>query len=171
MKLRPALTLYVSGLLEAGSYRGRVSHLIACVDPEDVDTVPHLGLPATCRLVQRFHDIYRIAEAREREREFPGSSCVAPTEGMVRKALRFAKPLTAADSLLVSCGYGISRSTAVAYSILCEAHPDEHESEMLATVLRLRPEASPNELIVSYADKILRRQGRMVKALDRLLGA
>jgi predicted protein tyrosine phosphatase len=144
--------------------------MIATVDPEDILAVPRLGIPSDRVLVLGFHDVDSAREAHERETLLPESRCIAPTEWMVRRALRFAKKVLDADTLLIFCGFGVSRSPAVAFAVLCQARPSTPEAEILALVLRIRPEASPNELVVSYADKILRRQGRMTRALNSFLG-
>jgi hypothetical protein len=63
---------------------------------------------------------------------------------------------------------GISRSTAAMATLLSFVHPDEDEDEIFAQVLKLRPEAWPNCLMVVLADELLGRRGRLTAALGRL---
>jgi len=68
----------------------------------------------------------------------------------------------------VHCWAGVSRSTASAYTILCDkAGPGaEHD---IAQLLRTRaPHAQPNKLIVRLADEALGRGGAMVRAIDAI---
>jgi predicted protein tyrosine phosphatase len=113
------MKLHIAGLEEAGAFRGRASHLLTIIDPEDAPYLPQLGMPAGNRLLLFCHDVPSRAEALERERDLPGSRCIAPTAAMVEKALKFAKTLDEEDTLLITCGHGISRSTALGYSVLC----------------------------------------------------
>ena len=95
----------------------------------------------------------------------PGSRCIVPTATMVRRALEFARQLSGSDILMVHCGHGISRSTALAFAILAQAEPDASAPELFQQVLKLRPQAEPNILIVKHADAILRRQGSLSRAI------
>ena len=98
------MKIKISGLDGMRGFHGKVSHLISIVDPEDESYVFALGLPSDRRLLLTCHDVESIADARARERDFPGSRCVAPTSGMIRKALNFARTLQDGDILLIHCG-------------------------------------------------------------------
>lgn len=74
---------------------------------------------------------------------------------------------TAASPILVHCRAGVSRSTAVAYAILCQARGPGHEMDCMAELTRIRPQAAPNEFIVGLADKVLKREGEMLGAYRR----
>ena len=159
--------MFICGLDEMGTYRARATHLISISDPDSEDEMPALGLPKQKRLVLKFHDLDRIDDA---ETGFDGRRQVAPKEADVRKALAFASRLASLDYLLIHCHQGISRSTAMGFAVLCQAHPEISEKTLLSQIIRIRPEAVPNKLIVKYADKILRRKGRMIRALNRIYG-
>jgi predicted protein tyrosine phosphatase len=159
------MKLHIAGLEEAGAYRGKVSHLLAIIDPEDAPYLPHLGVPAENRLCLHCHDVPSRAEAAARVRELPGSRCIAPTAAMVTRALSFAKTLADGDTLLVVCGHGVSRSTALAFSILCQANSEITEQQVLERLLEIRPHAYPNALVVKLADALLKRQGRMSRVI------
>ena len=161
------MKIVIAGLDDMRGFHGRVSHLLSIIDPEDVDYVFALGLPAERRLLLACHDVESVADAKARKREFPGSRCVAPTSGMVRKALSFARTLKEDDTLLIHCGYGVSRSPAIAFAILCQANPDSTEAELFQHLLKIRPQARPSTLIVEFADKLLKRRGRMCRVVTR----
>ena len=67
--------------------------------------------------------------------------------------------------MLIHCWAGISRSTAAAYTALCMLRPDSDEEALARELRAASPSATPNRLIVSLADDILGRDGRMVKAI------
>jgi len=110
-----------------------------------------LTMPRTERLELRFNDI-------DGER----AGLVPPSDEDVRAILNFAH---AADSLLIYCFAGISRSTAAAYAIACKAHERYDERAIANALRRLSPSATPNPLMISLADKMLRRDGRMTSAI------
>lgn len=146
-------------------FRGEATHVISVVDREDKGYIPSMGVAPESHLVLVCDDVESRAEAKRRERAMPGSRCIAPTRMMVRRALNFASSLSAKDTLLVHCGFGISRSPAIVFAILCQAYPDLPEEDVFDQILHLRPQASPNALIVSHADSILARNGKMLAAL------
>jgi predicted protein tyrosine phosphatase len=73
---------------------------------------------------------------------------------------------------VVHCYAGISRSTAGAYVAACEC--DQRADMLVAWKLiarelrRVSPTATPNGRLVALADRILRRDGRMVAAIDAI---
>jgi len=159
------MKLIISSLSELKRFSGKVTHVLSVVDPDDGPNIPSLGVPTGRRLVLLCDDVESRLEALQRERMMPGSRCIAPTETMVERALAFAKVLPDDARLLIHCGQGISRSTAMAFAIMCQASPDLPERKVFQKVIELRPQASPNALIVKYADSLLARRGRMTKAI------
>ena len=91
-------------------------------------------------------------------------SSYAPDQDAIQKILKFTGALKAGDYLLVHCAVGISRSTAIAYATLCHHAGPGYEEDCFSALKRIRPSASPNRLIVRYADDLLGRDGAMVKA-------
>lgn len=159
------MNLVISSLEDMRQFHGEVSHVLSIVDPDDAMSIPGLGVPLDRRLVLLCDDVDSRAEAMSRQRMLPGSKCTAPSRSMVKKALAFAKALPDQATLLVHCGQGISRSTAMAFAILCQEQPNVSEEEVFQQVKRLRPQAFPNPLIVAQADALMGRDGRMCRAI------
>ena len=156
--------MFICSLDEVTNYRSRATHLISICDPDADEMLPHLGLPKGHRLVVHFHG---LDDPRNAEIGFDGKRLVAPKESHIREALAFAKKLDSTEGLLIHCYQGISRSTALAFAVLCQSCPRVSEQDVLARVIELRPEALPNRLVVKHADKLLGRKGRMAAALKR----
>jgi predicted protein tyrosine phosphatase len=83
-----------------------------------------------------------------------------------RIILAFSRNLTKQDTLRLHCSYGVSRSTAPAYAILCQHYPEVAEDELLREIVHLRPIAQPNRLIVGHPDALLKRKERMVASRE-----
>ncbi|MBY0361608.1 MAG: protein tyrosine phosphatase [Phreatobacter sp.] len=102
----------------------------------------------------------------------PMEGYVAPADAHVERLLGFVggwwRSHGAQSPLVVHCWAGISRSTAAAFITACAINPAEDE-QMLATELRrLSPSATPNLRLVTIADRMLGRDGRMVSAIERI---
>ena len=91
----------------------------------------------------------------------------APRPDDVKRILAFTKKLPAKAKVLVHCHAGVSRSTAIAYAILCQHSLPGGEMENLLHVESLRDLVFPNRLIIQYADNILKRKGAMLLHLPR----
>lgn len=91
----------------------------------------------------------------------------APRLQDVQRILDFTSQLPRKAKVLVHCRAGVSRSTAVAYSILCQHSKPGMELENLEHIQSLRDLVMPNRLIVELADKVLKRDGAMLLHLRR----
>ena len=69
---------------------------------------------------------------------------------------------------MINCYAGISRSTASAYIIAAALAPKRDEAELAKTLRWLSPSATPNIRLVTLADAMLGRQGRMVEAIKAI---
>jgi predicted protein tyrosine phosphatase len=63
---------------------------------------------------------------------------------------------------------GISRSTASAYATVCALNPRRDEAVIAQALRRASPTATPNARIVSLADRLLSRNGRMIAAIENI---
>jgi len=132
----------------------RPSHLVSWISPpaEPPEIDPELA-PAH-RLFLCSHDITA-----------PEPGLTTPSLEQVGELLAFARTWDQRRPLLVHCWAGISRSTAAAYAIACQARPTASEEELATQLRRASPTATPNLLIVGLADQLLGREGRMADAI------
>ena len=144
--------------------RNPFTHIVSIWDPEwvergGVENQLRKRLPVETRLhIAYFHDT---------SIEEPGRQ--APAEDDLRRILAFAANLEPGAEILIHCWAGISRSTAVAYAILCQAAGPGREAECIESILTARPQAFPNSLIVELGDRILNRKGAMQRACEEVI--
>ena len=93
---------------------------------------------------------------------------VAPSDLHIEQVLNFVRGWDRAAPLVVHCYAGISRSTASAFAAACMLNPDRDECVIARQIREASAIAQPNRLIVALADKALRRDGRMLRALDEM---
>ena len=87
-----------------------------------------------------------------------------PQENEIGLLLDFSQHFTMADKILIHCRAGVSRSTALAYAVVCQHSQPGKEAEAFAYVRQIRPQLFPNRLVVKMADRILKRKGRLLTA-------
>ena len=121
----------------------------AVARPEHVAEKDHLALG--------FND---IVEPRE--------GLTPPGESHVRSVFAFADTWDRAQPMIIHCYAGISRSTAGAYMTSLYLNPDQDELALAQELRRRSPSATPNIRLVSIADDILGRKGRMVDAITSI---
>lgn len=92
----------------------------------------------------------------------------APEHTHVETLVNFVSGWDRAAPMIVHCFAGISRSTAGAYVAACALNPKRDEAQIAWDIRRASPTAMPNALIVSLADKMLGRKGRMVRAIEAI---
>jgi predicted protein tyrosine phosphatase len=93
---------------------------------------------------------------------------IMPGESHVKEMLAFVRSWDRRAPLVVHCYMGISRSTASAFASVCALNPQRDEMSIAQALRRASPTATPNIRIVSLADQILRRNGRMVAAIETI---
>jgi len=92
----------------------------------------------------------------------------SPRPEDVQRIIDFA-PLAAGlgGTCLVHCAAGISRSTATSIIVLTTHAGPGSEEQAAIQVLRLVPDAVPNTLLVTFADRLLERDGALIDAVER----
>ena len=90
-----------------------------------------------------------------------------PCEEHVARLVQFARQWDRSTPIVIHCYAGISRSTAGAYAVAC-ALSDRDEQAIAQDMRRASPTAMPNSLIVSLADRLLGRKGRMITAIESI---
>ena len=91
-----------------------------------------------------------------------------PDEDHVADLLQFVRGWDRRAPLVVHCFAGISRSTAGAYASVCALNPHRDEESIARALRRASPTATPNVRIVSLADRLLGRDGRMIAAIETI---
>lgn len=91
-----------------------------------------------------------------------------PADEHVARLLAFAQSWDRKAPMVVHCFAGISRSTAAAFVTACALNPQRDEAGIARAIRDASPTAMPNTRIVSIADRLLKRDGRMVRAVDSL---
>lgn len=98
----------------------------------------------------------------------PREGLTPPGETHVRSVFAFADTWDRELPLIVHCYAGISRSTAGAYMTSLYLNPDQDELVLAQELRRRSPSATPNIRLVSIADDVLGRGGRMVDAIKSI---
>jgi predicted protein tyrosine phosphatase len=98
----------------------------------------------------------------------PLDGYIAPADEHVTRLLAFVRGWNRAAPLVVHCYAGISRSTAGAFVTACALNPARDELTIARELRRVSATASPNRRIVSLADRLLGRDGRMIAAIETI---
>jgi predicted protein tyrosine phosphatase len=91
-----------------------------------------------------------------------------PADEHVRRLIDFVGKWDQAAPMVMHCFAGISRSTAGAYVAACALNPQRDELRIAWDMRRASRTAQPNARIVSIADRLLARDGRMVRAIETI---
>jgi predicted protein tyrosine phosphatase len=91
-----------------------------------------------------------------------------PAEEHVVELVEFVRRWDRRAPLVMHCYAGISRSTAGAFISACALNPDRDERSIARIIRKSSATAMPNIMLVSHADRILGRNGRMVEAIMSL---
>ncbi|WP_337186111.1 hypothetical protein [Phenylobacterium sp.] len=145
----------VASLSQARKHKRRFDAVITLEDPacRPANQLRFHTRPAPAHLVLAFEDVdddqigLRVA-----------------TREQVSTALEFGRS-HASGSLLVHCFHGVGRSAAIALAIIADRLGPGAESTALAQLLALRPEATPNLVVVALADELLTRSGHLAGAV------
>jgi predicted protein tyrosine phosphatase len=98
----------------------------------------------------------------------PQEGYTVPGEEHVVRLIEFVKIWDRSAPMVVHCFAGISRSTAAAFTAACVLNPARDEEQIARAIRAASPTAQPNARIVSIADRLLKREGRMIRAVENL---
>ena len=98
----------------------------------------------------------------------PMDGHIIPCGEHVTRLIEFVHGWDRAKPMVVHCYAGISRSTAGAFVAACALNPRRDEMAIAHELRRLSATATPNIRIVTLADQMLGRDGRMVAAIDAI---
>ncbi|MDE1568760.1 tyrosine phosphatase family protein [Aquabacter sediminis] len=131
-------------------------HVISLINGNTVFTRPS-NVDPTNHLFLGINDIVEEMEG-----------LVAPGEAHMNELLEFVRAWPREAPLVIHCYAGISRSTAAAYATVCALLPEQDEAEIATRLRAASPTATPNARLVALADRALRRDGRMVRAIESI---
>jgi predicted protein tyrosine phosphatase len=131
-----ALTICAKNQVRKTLKRFEATHLISLVDPDDRMPRPH-RIAQGNHLVMHFDDVDDPA--------LPD----APRKEHIDRAFKWVARLPETARLVVHCTAGISRSTALAYGLLCH---QMNNDEAMTYVQRVRPEANPYKLMMELIE-------------------
>ena len=98
----------------------------------------------------------------------PLDGYIIPDEQHVADLLNFVRGWDRRAPLVMHCYAGISRSTASAFASVCALSPHRDERSIAQALRLASPTATPNIRIVSLADRLLGRGGRMTSAIETI---
>ena len=98
----------------------------------------------------------------------PHDGYTVPAEDHVGRLIDFVGRWDRTTPMVVHCFAGISRSTGAAFVAACALNPQREELQIAQAIRAASPTAQPNARIVSIADRLLKRQGRMVRAVEAI---
>lgn len=131
-------------------------HIVSLIGDEARVARPSCIVPKN-HLWLRLHDI-----------SAPLEGYIVPAEEHVTELLNFVREWDRRAPLVVHCYMGISRSTASAFATVCALNPRRDEASIAQALRRASPTATPNVRIVTLADRLLGRDGRMVAAIEEI---
>ena len=145
----------ISRLAQAKKHKRRYDAVITLEDPgcRLADRLRFSTQPKPAHLVLQFEDV-----------DDDSLGIRVATQRQVSEALAFAQAQNA-GSLLVHCYHGVGRSAGIGLAILASRLGSGNEERALAELLEIRPEATPNLVVVKLADAILGRNGALVSAV------
>ncbi len=98
----------------------------------------------------------------------PVAGHVPPSKIHIQTLIGFLEKWDPQTPLLAHCWAGISRSSATAFIAACMHNKNHDEQDIADMIADNSPTAFPNTLMVSLADDILGREGRMAKAAQKI---
>jgi predicted protein tyrosine phosphatase len=152
------MTIWICSLAAAPQMAERLkpSRVVSLLSPYDAFPV-FKGMGADLHLQVAIHDITQDI-----------GDWQAPAASDAERVIRFVEAWDKAAPLLIHCWAGISRSTASAFITACVHNPKADEEEIAWAIRDASATASPNPRLVSFADALLGRNGRMSKAIDAI---
>jgi len=140
------------------------------------DTVAETGashIVTLLRLVDRVERPGRIAAGNHLilgmdDIAAPIEGYTHPAEEHVVELIEFVRRWDRRAPLVMHCYAGISRSTAGAFISACALNPGRDEAAIAKAIRGSSRTAMPNPMLVSHADRLLGRKGRMAAAVEAL---
>jgi predicted protein tyrosine phosphatase len=130
--------------------------MITLLDPNSMIETP-VGLSPDTHLRLGLNDVSSVQ-----------AGLITPAEAHVTAILDHVQAWDQSSPLVVHCWAGVSRSTASAFMAACALNPDVPPLIIAQYMREASPTATPNRLLIRYADDLLGRGGTMVDAIDAI---
>jgi len=98
----------------------------------------------------------------------PAEGMILPSDTHVEQLLAFVHGWDRRAPMVIHCFAGISRSTAAAFIAACALEPRQEETAIAKRLRAASATATPNSRLISVADQLLCREGRMVAAITAI---
>jgi predicted protein tyrosine phosphatase len=98
----------------------------------------------------------------------PMEGMTHPAEEHVTELIQFVQSWDRKAPIVFHCYAGISRSTAGAFITACTLNPSRDEASIAQLIRNSSATAMPNPMLIGHADRILGRNGRMIRAVEAL---
>lgn len=102
------------------------------------------------------------------ERDMCSASISTAAKTRAAEIIQFVSKWDKSGNILIHCNYGVSRSMAAAFIVLCIMRGPGKETAIADEIRKLAPHADPCPLIVDYADELMGRDGEMIDAVENL---
>src|ERR1700744_4239223 len=142
--------------IDAAIRRYHPTHMVTLLSPEHMIDTP-AGIEAARHLRLGRNDVADVLVSED-----------PPNEKHIKELSAFGRTWDGKTPMLVHCWAGISRSMAASFILMCDKREPGMEREIANAIRYLAPHAHPNPLMVSIADGILERGGRMIAAVDSI---
>jgi predicted protein tyrosine phosphatase len=140
------------------------------------DTVQETGARHIVTLLKIIDRVQRPASVEEVNHLILGMDDITeplegythPGEEHVSRLIEFAQRWDRRAPMVIHCYAGISRSTAGAFVAACALNPKRDETRIAQAIRDGSATATPNMRIVTLADQLLGRRGRMIGAIEAI---
>lgn len=149
--MNQAITICRKNRVKDVARRFEATHILSFLDPGDRLVTPK-GVPPDR------HATFNMNDTHEPEDPYP------PTLEQVRAVHLWFSALPPDARVVIHCFQGVSRSTAMALGLLSARLGPQEAADRLR---RIRPEATPNRLIVALWDRHLQLNGRLSEEAEK----
>lgn len=147
--------IVVAPLVQAKKHKRKFDAVLTIEDPnaKPADRLRFSNETTTKHMVLKFEDV-------DSER----FGYATASRDQVREAIEFGRE-HADGTLLVHCMHGVGRSAACALAIIADRMGPGRETEAVTELIAMRPDATPNLIVVYHADDILGSGGALKAAV------
>lgn len=146
------MTIKISSTTEALDIKDNFDAVISIESPLSTDVLRFQTVPHPDHLVLRFEDV-----------DLPHNYIALPDPIHVKKALELSRRYRD-RKLLIHCHDGLSCSAAIVLGLIADAFGQGLEEESVRELLRMQPDAMPNQILLELVESELDRDGELEMA-------